>query len=687
MLQVNTVLDRAEAVRQKTLTILSSLTDRARAFGLPDPATSLAQYRQKLVDNTYQVLVVGEAKRGKSTFVNALIGRDILPTDVDIATSQVFRVGFAEREAYRLRFEDDTQQVIGVGDLARFGSQVVADADGLPRLDQIIRWIEVDVPARFLPANVRILDTPGLGALYASHAPITHGLVPHADAVLFILDSRAPIGEPEIQFVAELLKVTRNILFVQTRIDQVRRDAWQEIQRRNQEILEKRFGESLADKQVWPISSVNLRKAAQTGDEDYLMVSRHRELSLALAAFLFRVSGWSRSADAVEVAGQYQTASRQLLSTRLAALTEESKQKRAEYKQRAAERRQQFESDWGERGKKRHELLRNIQTIAGVGKQAIRSALLSSGEVEEHFRARIHALTGGVQNAELLRSALPESLRGGDVRDAFADCEQAIQSLPHEVEAYVLALWQKVQKTTEAKCADVLAPFLLEMEAVMTTPTTASSSQRNATKPESHDESAEKILKTAAFGALATGAVGGAVQWVAPIFVPIIGLTAAPFLVGTAAILAIGSAKILAEKRAQLKAGKQEYLRALSDQLARLRNDLLFEPDLVAGRFNRLDECFNSLERTLGAKIAELASEKLAEARAEIDRLEEESRLDDQRRQEKAEETRRDLAEWDGLGIQLQEIRNELHALERGQGAAAVGQASSQSSDGRVQHR
>ena len=143
-------------------------------------------------DNTYQVLVVGEAKRGKSTFVNALIGRDILPTDVDIATSQVFRVCPAEGEAYRLRFEDDSQQEITAADLPRYGSQVVADTEGVPRLDQIIRWIEVDVPVRFLPANVRILDTPGLGALYAAHGQITHRFVPHADAVLFILIRRLP---------------------------------------------------------------------------------------------------------------------------------------------------------------------------------------------------------------------------------------------------------------------------------------------------------------------------------------------------------------------------------------------------------------------------------------------------------------------------------------------------------------
>ena len=308
---------------------LDDTAEKSKNFELPEPPAVIETYRNKLADNTFQVLVVGEAKRGKSTFVNALIGRDILPTDVDIATSQVFRICQANQEAYRLRFEDDSQQTITAAELPRYGSQVAADVEGMPRLDQIIRWIEVDVPVRFLPANVRILDTPGLGALYAAHAQITHRFVPHADAVIFVLDSQAPIGKPEIQFLETILGVTRSRSFIQTKIDQFRREAWQEIQKRNQEILTQQFQGRLTDMRVWPISSTNLQKAAQTGDDDYLMVSRHKELAAGLQAFLFRVSGWSRSAEAVLLAGHYQSQSRSILNGRLDNLLEESKQKTA----------------------------------------------------------------------------------------------------------------------------------------------------------------------------------------------------------------------------------------------------------------------------------------------------------------------------------------------------------------------
>src|SRR5215211_8356160 len=194
-MQSGNATGQVEGIRHQTVAVLDELISRAGEFELADPPPALDLCRRKLRENAYEVLVVGEAKRGKSTFVNALIGRDILPTDVEVSTSQVFNIRPSEKEAYRLRFEDGSAQEVSREDIKLYGSQVKAEAGVVPTLDQIIRWIEADVPIRFLPAGVSILDTPGLGALYAGHAQITHRLVPEADAVIFVLES----GEPMIQ--------------------------------------------------------------------------------------------------------------------------------------------------------------------------------------------------------------------------------------------------------------------------------------------------------------------------------------------------------------------------------------------------------------------------------------------------------------------------------------------------------
>src|SRR5215212_11061220 len=150
-MQPSNVTDQIEKVRQQSIAVLDALVAKAEEFELAKPPEALERYRQKLRENSYKVLVVGEAKRGKSTFVNALIGRDILPTDVDVATSQVFNIRPSEREAYRVRYEDGSVREILLEDLPRYGSRVMPDAEAIPTPKEIIRWIEVDVPIRFLP--------------------------------------------------------------------------------------------------------------------------------------------------------------------------------------------------------------------------------------------------------------------------------------------------------------------------------------------------------------------------------------------------------------------------------------------------------------------------------------------------------------------------------------------------------
>src|SRR5215218_8109191 len=365
--------EQIEEVRRRAVTLLGELDTKGDEFRLPGPPEALRLYQQELQDNEYKVLVVGEAKRGKSTFVNALIGQDILPTDVDVATSQVFNIRPSEREAYRVRFEDGSEREILPEELPLYGSQTGADAGTVPASDQIVRWIEVDVPVRFLPPDVSILDTPGLGALYAGHAQITHRFVPEADAVIFVLESGQPVVDEDLKFMEEILGVTTNIFFIQTKIDQYSKADWQDIQRRNQEILKERFKDRLADTRVWPVSSTNLRKAASTDkrmEQAYLTVSQYEELTTALQEFLARVSGWGRTAEAVAMAGQYHATSRKALAGRLAGLTAESKQKQTELQNVAVESKRRFDAEWGIQGQKYQQLRESLQRAIAVGKQS-----------------------------------------------------------------------------------------------------------------------------------------------------------------------------------------------------------------------------------------------------------------------------------------------------------------------------
>ena len=379
---------------------------------------------------------MGEAKRGKSSFINALIGRDVLPTDVDVATSQVFRISRGS-EAYRVRFEDDSVRNISAQELPDYGSQVVLDAVGEPWLDQTVRWIEVDVPARFLPDGVNILDTPGLGALYQAHAEVTYRFVPHADAVIFMLDSGQPIVQAELDLIKRILKVTPNLFFVQSKIDQFGSEHWEQVKARSEALLQEHFGEALTDVRIWPVSSSNLHKAATSKHPEALLkVSRYRALAEALAQFLQRMLGSARAAQALELARRYHATSQRVLSMRAESLEPRSQQELAEQEESLADRRAAFAAEWGGQGQKRAQLAHETKRIVAINKQAFRESLQPAGPVAAPIDLRINAVAS-LEQANALGEALSD-----------------------ELIAAALDQWRDVRDLTESRMTEMLAGFL-----------------------------------------------------------------------------------------------------------------------------------------------------------------------------------------------------------------------------------
>jgi len=636
------LFEQIGALRQGAIAVLDQLGTKAQEFDLPPPPATLQNYRRKLADNTYTVLVVGEAKRGKSTFVNALIGRNILPTDVDIATSQVFHVRQTEREAYRIRFEDESLQEISAADLPRYGSQVIADSAAIWRLGQVIRWIEVDTPMRFVPRGVVLLDTPGLGSLYAAHAQITYRFVSHADAVIFVLDSSKPIIQSELAFIDTILGVTRDVFFVQTKIDQYLKEQWQAILQRNQAILADHLKGRLTDTRIWPISSVNLMQAAQTGDDDYLLVSGHRELEQALETFLFRVAGLSRTAEARVVAENYHRLAATALSERLAGLTGQAGQKPVE--QQAAERRAQFDAAWGEHGTKRRELLASIRKATTARKNGFLKTLQPSGEIEMAQRKAIDAVKS-VEAAHRLGEAIPG-----------------------EVVTAALARWRQISEETFAQCTVLLTPFLQAVDEMMFPFKTYQPLEMELGSGPIlgiKDELWDKVQRAQ------DGFIDGTQTALA-------GVTILAYVIGASAILSmlpIAALGVVAigiwgmmrgwqfAEREQVETAQEDLHKYLSTVLEEVRRRFL-APDPDYDNVSLAEKQFDALADALTEHIQTIATAKSEAARLEIARLEEMAQLDVAARTDKIKQIQQQLTEWETLGRAIQAIAVELRTLD-----------------------
>src|SRR6266487_6677690 len=83
---------------------LAAALDELSALGAAQDRETISSLRDRLAARRLRVLVAGEAKRGKSTLVNALLGRPVLPTGVLPLTALATTVLYGKREGVTADF-------------------------------------------------------------------------------------------------------------------------------------------------------------------------------------------------------------------------------------------------------------------------------------------------------------------------------------------------------------------------------------------------------------------------------------------------------------------------------------------------------------------------------------------------------------------------------------------------------
>lgn len=426
------IITRASALRIATANLMEDMVQTGKRLGMPPPLSDLDAARQRMETNRYRVLIMGEAKKGKSTFLNALMGDELLPVDVNIATAQVFHIGRAEQPAYRLRFEDESAEEITREQVRELGRQPLEEPEALPpgedplsvkfTLDQLrkkraVRWIEVEGDFPFIQEEIEILDTPGLGSLFAEHARITQRFVPIADAVVFVLSSGGVITDFEMECVEEILQYTRQIFFIQTQIDNYTPDDWQARLRANTEHLNRRFvgkiGAPREPIRVWPLSSKLLLDATRETDPTrrvaLLTASRFQESERAFRRFLFQVTGCVRIATALQQAEQYALQGREYMTSRVELLQKVTTEERSKMQQERTKRLQEFAREYGPTGIRRSKLIQDVRDIIAVAKDRFQRGLARNGRLYRHYDARIAKITS-VKEAEELGQDISEGV-------------------------------------------------------------------------------------------------------------------------------------------------------------------------------------------------------------------------------------------------------------------------------------
>lgn len=221
-----------------------------RKNGLKTDVETLEKALFHLDTDTFKTLIIGEFKRGKSTFINALLGEEVLPAYAIPCTAVINEVKWGEKKRAVLHFvkpfpekltfklAPDVQKHVdkyrAQGDIPpmeipaeRVEEFVVIPDPGKDQAESVFESpyekVELFWPLELCHNSVEIIDSPGLNE-HKSRTTVTANYLLQADAVVFVMTCNALASASEMEVIENSLHRNgyEDIFFICNRFDEIR---------------------------------------------------------------------------------------------------------------------------------------------------------------------------------------------------------------------------------------------------------------------------------------------------------------------------------------------------------------------------------------------------------------------------------------------------------------------------------
>ena len=197
----------------------------------------IRRIQNRYADPNLYLAVIGEFSSGKSTFINALLRDDLLPTSALITTATATKIRYGDKLSVKARFRKSGEggqlrPTISVGSDERVAAEWPPSVHGMnsreflhaaisdDRVAGSIADVTIAHPASFLADHVVIIDTPGTNTPHRDHDQITRRVLrDEADAAIVIIPATTPLSQSLTRFLdGQLRPFLDRCLFVITKM-------------------------------------------------------------------------------------------------------------------------------------------------------------------------------------------------------------------------------------------------------------------------------------------------------------------------------------------------------------------------------------------------------------------------------------------------------------------------------------
>lgn len=172
----------------------------------------------------FRLAIIGEFSRGKSTFINHLLGRDLLPTGVLPTTATLTSIVAGSEDCLNVHFADGHREARRVEESS--WNDLLA-ADQIDTEQKLTTGVQLTLNHPWLQEmDIELFDTPGIGDPNSHRASVVSQLLSQCDATVLLVSATMPFSLTEASFLEQEVLGRRipRILIVVSKLDTIPQD-------------------------------------------------------------------------------------------------------------------------------------------------------------------------------------------------------------------------------------------------------------------------------------------------------------------------------------------------------------------------------------------------------------------------------------------------------------------------------